>query len=172
MSAALRSQVAFLLVVVLAAGCSSARVFQTSGPITPLEGVAEVLVVVDEDSLPNKNLSYYRSNSMSGAIRSALVKELKKRGKLNNRDVTLEFKVTDFRLRTGSQVFWFGVMAGSDYLAGTVTVSDETGVLKTFDASAKGLESLWSGLALFRLTAGRRADVFCKMIAKKVVKQL
>lgn len=171
MSPALRSVLA-LLVAMITTGCSSARVFQTSGGLAPLEGVVEVVVVVDEDSLPQKNLSYYRSNSMSGAIRSALVKELRKRDKLGEGGITLEFEVTDFRLRTGSQVFWFGVMAGSDYLAGTVTVSDETGVLKTFDASAKGLESLWSGLALFRLTAGRRADVFCKMIAKKVVKQL
>jgi len=160
------------MVVAFATGCSSARVFQTSGGLAPLDGVADVVVVVDEDSLPKKNLSYYRSNSMSGAIRSALVKELRKREKIGERGLTLEFEVTDFRLRTGSQVFWLGVMAGSDYLAGTVTVSDQSGVLKTFDASAKGLESLWSGLALFRITAGRRADVFCKMIAKKVVKQL
>jgi hypothetical protein len=46
-----------VVVAVIGAGCSSARVFQTSGAMVPLEGVAEVVVVVDEDSLPKNSPS-------------------------------------------------------------------------------------------------------------------
>jgi hypothetical protein len=100
------------------------------------------------------------------------MEELRDKGKIAATGVTVEFLVTDFRLRSGSQVFWLGVMAGSDHLAGTVTVKNGTTVLKTFDASAKGNESLWSGLVTARITTGSRANVFSEKIARKIADQL
>ena len=63
-------------------------------------------------------------------------------------------------------------MAGGDRLAGTVTVTKGSTVLKTFDASAKGNESVWSGMALGRVSAGSRADVFCHLISQDIATQL
>ena len=80
--------------------------------------------------------------------------------------------MTDFRLRSGSAVFWVGVAAGGDHISGTATLRDGDTVLKTFDASAKGIDSAWSAMALWRVSAGRRADHFAKLIARKIVKQL
>ncbi len=160
------------LVCIFAAGCSSSRVYQTSGSDVPVGTVSEVLVTVRPGSLDAGSESWYRANSMSGTIRSALMEELRDKGKIAATGVTVEFLVTDFRLRSGSQVFWLGVMAGSDHLAGTVTVKNGTTVLKTFDASAKGNESLWSGLVTARITTGSRANVFSEKIARKIADQL
>ena len=114
----------------------------------------------------------YRTNSISGSIRTALLDELRRKGKVAAQGATVEFTVTDFRLRSGSAVFWVGVMAGGDRLAGTVTVKNGATILKTFEASAKGNESAWSGMALGRVSAGSRADVFCRMIAEDIANQL
>jgi hypothetical protein len=105
---------------------------------------------------------------MSGAIRSALLTELAGQGKTAPTGVTVEFAVTDFRLRSGTEVFWLGVMVGSDYLAGTVTVKDGTKVLKTFEASAKSSDSAWSSMATGRVSGDSRANLFCRMIARQI----
>lgn len=131
--------------------------------------VSDVVVVLGDGFTPSAS---YRSVSMSGTIRHALMMELKRKKKLDPTAAVLEFTVTDCRLRTGSQVFWWGVAAGGDHVAGTVTIRLGDQILKTFDASAKGIDSAWSGMALWRLSAGRRADRFARMIARDVVDQI
>ncbi len=152
--------------------CSSARVFQTGGAATYSGVISEVTVAVKPGSLDAGAHTDYRSNSVSGALRTALLEELRRKGKTGQQGATLEFTVTDFRLRSGSAVFWVGVMAGTDRLAGTVTVRQGSTVVKTFEASAKGNESAWSGMALGRVGAGSRVDVFCRMIARDIAEQL
>jgi hypothetical protein len=160
------------LVCVVAVGCSSARVYQTSGTAASVGAVSDVQVALMPGALDADAETDYRANSMSGAIRSALLEELRRRGKIATEGATVEFTVTDFRLRSGSAVFWVGGMAGSDRLAGTVTVKNGATILKTFDVSAKGNESAWSGMALGRVSAGSRADVFCHLIARDIADQL
>jgi len=75
-------------------------------------------------------------------------------------------------LYRSSAVFWVGVKAGGDRLAGTVIVKKGATVVKAFEASAKGNESAWSGMALGRVSAGSRADVFCRMVARDIAQQL
>jgi hypothetical protein len=170
---AMKSSRFFLFAIcILAVGCSSARVFQTSGTSAAVGAVSDVQVTLRPGALDADAASDYRSNSISGTIRTALLSELSRKGKTASQGVTVEFAVTDFRLRSGAAVFWVGVMAGGDRLAGTVTVRRGATVLKSFEASAKGLESAWSGMALGRISAGSRADVFCRMIAKNIADQL
>jgi hypothetical protein len=152
-------------------GCTSARVMQTSGSNDPI-AIRDVTVVVRPDAISKDQESAFRSYAMSGAIRSALLDEIKRRGKLATSGPTLEFSVTGFRVRSGSTLFLVGVMAGSDHLSGVVTVTDEAGVVKTFEAGARGNDSAYSGLFMWRLSATRRADLFSRMIAKRVVDQL
>lgn len=154
------------------AGCSSSRVFQTSGRAESVGAVSDVLVVLKPGVLDPDTETDYRTNSMSGAIRSALLAEIRTRGKIASEGAVVEFTVSDFRLRSGSAVFWVGVMAGGDRLAGSVALKRGTSIVKTFDVSAKGNESAWSGMALGRISAGSRADVFCRMIAKNIADQL
>ena len=157
---------------IFAVGCSSARVFQTSGTAASVGAVSDVRVTLKPGALDSDTETDYRANSISGSIRTALLAELRRRGKTAAQGATVEFTVTDFRLRSGSAVFWVGVMAGGDRLAGTVTVKNGATVLKTFEASAKGNESAWSGMALGRVSAGSRADLFCRMIAHDIANQL
>lgn len=161
-----------VLVCFIAVGCSSARVFQTSGTAASVGAVSDVLVALKPGALDADTETDYRANSMSGSIRTALLAELRGKGKTAPQGATVEFAVTDFRLRSGSAVFWAGVMAGGDRLAGIVTVRNGTTVLKTFEVSTKGNESAWSGMALGRVSAGSRADVFCRMIAREIANQL
>ena len=161
-----------LAVCIFAVGCSSARVFQTSGTAASVGSVSDVHVALKPGALDADTETDYRANSISGSIRTALLAELSRKGKTAAKGATLEFTVTDFRLRSGSAVFWVGVMAGGDRLAGTVTVKNGATILKTFEASAKGNESAWSGMALGRISAGSRADLFCRMIARDIAKQL
>ncbi len=160
------------LVCFVAVGCSSARVFQTSGTDGSVGAVSDVQVSLKPGTLDASAESDYRANSISGSIRSALLAELRRKGKTAAQGATVEFTVTDFRLRSGSAVFWSGIIAGGDRLAGTVTVKNGATVLKTFEASAKGSESAWSGMALGRVSAGSRADLFCRMIARDIANQL
>lgn len=161
-----------LAVSAIALGCSSARVFQTSGTAASVGAISDVQVALKPGALDADTETDYRTNSISGSIRTALLTELRTRGKIAARGATVEFTVTDFRLRSGSAVFWIGVMAGGDRLAGTVTVKNGATVLKTFEASAKGNESAWSGMATGRVTSGSRADLFCRMIARDIADQL
>lgn len=140
--------------------------------MAPVTKIADVRVSVRPDTLTGEGETAYRANSMSGAIRAALVKELRKGDKLADSGAVIEFCVTDFQLRTGTEVFWIGAIAGSDYLAGTVAIKNGETVIKTFEASAKGSESAWSGMVLGRVSANSRADLFCRMIAKRIVQQL
>ena len=158
-----------LTVGALATGCTSSRVFQTSGVSTSVSPIADVQVLLDPGFTPTPA---YHSVSMSGTIRHALITELRREGKMDTTGATLEFTVTGFRLRSGSTVFWVGVMAGGDHVSGRVTVRRGDAVLKTFDVSAKGIDSAWSGMFRWRLSAGRRADRFARMIAEEIVKQL
>ncbi len=160
------------LACIVAVGCSSARVYQTSGTTASVGAVSDVQVALKPGALDAGAATDYRANSMSGAIRSALLAELRHKEKIAAEGATVEITVTDFRLRSGSAVFWVGVMAGDDRFAGTVTVKNGATILKTFDASAKGNESAWSGMALGRVSAGSRADVFCRMIARDIANQL
>jgi hypothetical protein len=162
----------FYIASVLLCGCSSSRVFQTSGSTAPVGSISDVRVGLQPGKLNAEVEASYNANSMSGAIRQALLDELRSKGKFSESGAIIEFSVTDFRLRSGVDTFWFGVMAGSDYLAGTVTVKNGETVLKTFDASAKGSESAWSGMATGRVKASSRADLFCRLIARKIVAQL
>jgi hypothetical protein len=123
-------------------------------------------------SLEDGREDAFRVYAMSGAIRRALLKELQRRGKLAPDGPLLEFTATGFRLRSTSTIILVGVMAGSDYLTGVATVERDGAVIKAFEASARGTESLWSGLALWRLPATRRADLFCRLIARKIADQL
>lgn len=149
-------------------GCSSARVFQTSGPAAPVETIADISVTLQPGRLSRGAEAFYDANSMSGAIRSALLKELRRKGKFDSKGAIIEFSVTDFRLRSGFEVLMIGNMAGGDYLAGTVTVKQGGTVLKTFQASAKGSQTWVTG----RISANSRADLFCRLIARKIVEQL
>lgn len=166
------STIILLAACSIAVGCSSARVFQTSGNDVTVGAISDVQVMLKPGALDADAETDYRSNSISGSIRSALRAELSRRGKIADHGAVVEFTVTDFRLRSGSAVFWIGVMAGPDRLAGTVSVKSGNVVLKTFEASAKGNESLWSGIATGRVSAGSRADVFCRMIARDIANQL
>ena len=153
----------------LAIGCTSSRVFQTAGTATPTPLVSDVEVTLDANFSPSPA---YRSISMSGTIRHALIKELRRKKRLGPGGTTLEFVVTDFRLRTGSAVFWTGIMAGGDHVAGIVTLREGGTQAKTFDVSAKGIDSMYSGIFMLRLTSGSRADHFAKMLAAEIVDQL
>jgi hypothetical protein len=161
--------VVLLVLTSVASGCSYARVIQSAGPVESIGAVRDVQVMMDLDS---DREDAFRAYAMSGAIRRALLKELKQHGKLASDGPVLEFTATGFRLRSTSTVLWVGVMAGSDYLTGTAAVKQDGNVLKSFEASARGTESLWSGLALWRLPATRRADLFCRLIARKIADQL
>jgi hypothetical protein len=161
-----------LLTPVWLVSCSSSRVLQTSGSAAPTGLIAEVKVELKPEGMKQEDQEAYRANSMSGAIRAALLDELRRQKKLADDGATIDISVTDFHLRTGTEVFWIGVMAGSDYLAATVTVKRGDAVLKTFEASAKGSESAWSGLVLGRVSSNSRADLFCRMISKRVMSQL
>jgi hypothetical protein len=153
-------------------GCSSSRVLQTSGTTAPVGHISEIKVNLQHGKIKAQDEETYHVNSVSGAIRQALIDELQQCGKLSNSGVTIEMDVTAFRLRSGTEVFWLGVMAGSDYLAGSITVKDGDRIIKTFAASAKGTESAWSGMATGRLTGNSRVDLFCRSIAKKITSQL
>lgn len=153
-------------------GCLSAGVSQTLGTFATFGPVSDVQVTFRPGALDADAASDYRSNSISWTFRAVLLSELSRKGKTASQGATVEFAVTDFRLCSGAAVFWVGVMTGGDRLAGTVTVRRGATVLKSFEASAKGLESAWSGMALGRISAGSRADVFCRMIAKNIAGQL
>ncbi len=153
-------------------GCSSARLFQTSGTFATVGPVSDVQVTLRPGVLDADVACDYLSNSFAGTIRAVLSCELSPKGKTDSQGPTMEFAVTDFRLRFGAAVFWVGGMAGRVRLVGTVTVRRGATVLKSFEASAKGLESAWSGMALDRISAGSRADVFCRKFAKNFAGQL
>ncbi|MEI6126712.1 MAG: hypothetical protein WCQ99_09200 [Pseudomonadota bacterium] len=150
-------------------GCISARVFQTSGTTDTVAPVSDVKVIV---ALDPASEAWYRTNSTSGALRAALIDELRHAGKFAPSETILEFTVTDFYLRSFAQIFWLGYMAGSDSLVGNVTVKKGSTIVKTFDASAKGSDSAWSAMVLFRLSAGGRDDSLCRLIAKKTARDL
>ncbi len=153
-------------------GCMSSRVFQTSGTPQPAGIISDVQVIVPKGTFDQATEVWYQENTMSGAIRSALIEELKDYKKLGPSELTIEFTVTGFYLRSFAQIFWFGVMAGSDSLVGNIAVKKGDTVLKTFDVSAKGSDSAWSGTVLLRLSAGGRADTLCSMIAEKIAREL
>ena len=153
-------------------GCSSARVFQTSGSMGSVGTVSDVHVSIHPGSLDVDTESYYRTNSISGLLRTAVLAELRRKGKVDTNGAKIEISVTDFRLRSGSAVFWVGVMAGSDHIASVIVVKKGNISLKTFEASASGNESLWSALATGRLSTGSRANLFCQMIARNIASQL
>jgi hypothetical protein len=159
------------MVCLLSVGCSSSRVFQTSGSSERVLAISDV-EVVQSSVLSGEAESSYRQNSMSGAIREALLNELRRKGKLDPSGATIKFAATDFRLRSGVAVAWIGVMAGDDYLSGTIIVKRGDAVLKSFEASAKSSDSAWSATATGHLSSNSRADLFCRMIAKKIVTQL
>jgi hypothetical protein len=159
-----------IALVLLLCGCSSARVMQTSGSTDSIGSIAEVVVAKGE--LHREAETSYNVNSMAGEIRQAILDELKRRGKHASDGATIEFTVTDCRLRSGVAVFWVGVMAGDDYLTGTAVVKRGDTILKSFEASAKGSESAWSGMATGRISERRRAALFCRMIAERIVSEL
>jgi len=161
-----------LLVYLLCAGCSSSRVFQTSGSATHIGAIRDVQVALANTQANSAVEAAYNYNSMSGAIRQALIDALSKKGQIADSGDLMEITVTDFRLRSGVAVFWIGVMAGDDYLAAKVTVRRGGVILKSFDASAKSSDSAWSAMATGRVTSNSRADLFCRMIAKRIVKEL
>ena len=71
-----------VLVCVVAVGCSSARVYQTSGTSACIGAVSDVQVVLKPGALDADAETDYRANSMSGSIRSALLAELHSKGKI------------------------------------------------------------------------------------------
>jgi hypothetical protein len=170
------TRLSFALAVSLVAhassACTSVRVLQTSGSSAPVAGIRDVAVVVENGAMPRDQEVAFRSYAMAGAIRSALIGELEDREKLSKDGVTLEFSPTSFRLRSGTTLALVGVMAGSDHLSGTISIKDGEQVLRTFDAGARGSDSFYSGLFTWRLSAGRRADRFCRLIARRVAEDL
>lgn len=72
------------------------------------------------------------------ALEQAVTRELETAGLLDNgADRTIEIRVTNLRLRSTGAAVMFGIMAGTDQLAGTVALRDrDRGVRNTFDVSA------------------------------------
>jgi hypothetical protein len=164
--------VALALVVLAGSSCTSVRVLQTSGSDDPIVGIKDVAVLVAADAMPRDQEVTFRTYAMAGAVRSALLNELKDHGKLTPDGATLEFSPTGFRLRSGTTLVLVGVMAGSDHLSGTIAIKDGDRVVRTFDAGVNGSDSFYSGLFTWRISASRRADRFCRLIARDVVGQL
>lgn len=153
-------------------GCTSARVAQTTGGDAPVARISEVAVAVRPGALDADTEADYRANAMSGTIRTALVTELRRTGKFASGGGTMDFSVTDFRLRSGAAVFWVGGMSGMDRLAGVVIVRQGGKILKSFEVSAQGRDTGYSGILLGRMSAGSRADAFSRMIAAQIASQL
>lgn len=109
---------------------------------------------------------------MSGTIRSSLLEALTASGRLNPSDYRLQFLVTDFRLRSNAQVIWSGVLAGKDYLAGTVLITKDNALIRQFEVTSTGSDSAWSALVLGRTSSDGRAEMLANMIAKQLVSQL
>jgi hypothetical protein len=161
-----------LALPLILAGCATSRVVETVGSGSSNISISDVTVTTDKAQFDPDTVAWYRQNAMSGTIRAALLKELRTAGRLSASPYQLQFAVTDFRLRSNAQVLWVGVMAGKDYLTGTVSILQGGKVVRQFEVTATGSDSAWSALALGRTGNDTRADMLANMIAKQLVAQL
>ncbi len=161
-----------ILCVFVASSCSSVKIAQTSGASERLTSISRVTTSVNANFMTPDQASWYRSCQGPQIVQSVITDKLQRNGKISFDGPSVEFEATDFKMRSGGAVFWVGVMAGSDYLNGRVTVRSGGRVLRTFKVRASGLESAWSGMALGRLSERSRIEVFARQIADELMKQL
>jgi hypothetical protein len=161
-----------VICVFVTSSCSSVKVAQTSGDSERLPSISRITTSVDANSMTSDQASWYRVCQGPQIVQSVITDKLRRNGKISSDGPSVEFEATDFKIRSGGAVFWVGVMAGSDYLNGRVTVRSGGRVLRTFEVKASGLESAWSGMALGRLSERSRIEVFAQQIADELMKQL
>ena len=167
----MRNYITLFFFLLFAVGCTSSSVYQSGGGAGTVQGISAINVEMSEKMHPESR-EWYRQNAVSGALYQTIQKELQKNGKWGTGSQTLHVSVTDFRVRSGSQVFWVGVMAGSDYVAAEVEARQGDTTVKKFAAGAKSLHSATSGLLTGKLTSRRRVETLCKSVAKNLVEQL
>jgi len=152
-------------------GCTTSRVYQTSGSPSSELTVAEVRVTVSP-GLTAGAVTDYNAFAIGGVLRQSLMRELSKQGRLQKGGAELVFNVTGLRIRTGSQITSIGVLAGGDNLSGVATILVNDEPIKTFEATAGGNDSFWSSLFTGRVSGSRRAEYFAQEIARGIVEQI
>ena len=166
-------RIGFLLVCGLLAvtGCTTSRVYQTSGSPPSELSVAVVRVTV-APGLPAGAMTDYNAFAIGGVLREALTTELAKKGRLQKDGAELVFNITGLRIRTGSQITSIGVLAGGDNLSGVAKIFVNDEPVQTFEATAGGNDSFWSSLFTGRVSGSRRAEFFAQQIARRIVEKI
>ncbi len=132
----------------------------------PVPRVGRVIVAFSPD-LPTDRRDRLDKLGATFMLRGALEAALSKAGKLDAQSpVDLEVKITKFRLRSGATVFWFGAMAGGDFLDVRATAHDADRSLRQVDTGA-GSIGAWAGLS-----QDSRFERLTRAVADRVTKQL
>jgi hypothetical protein len=158
--------VALLALVLLGiASCASERAHPA--PVgEPVPQVGSVTVAFSPD-LPTDRRERLDKLGAPFMLRGALEAALSKAGKLDTKSpVVLQVEITKFRLRSGASVFWFGAMAGGDFLDVKAAAHDGDRTLRQVDTGA-GSIGAWAGLS-----QDSRFERLTRAVAERVTKQL
>jgi hypothetical protein len=157
--------VTFLTLTILAIGaCGSAR--SHPAPVgAPIPQVGSVVVDMAPE-LPADRRARLDKLGATFLLKGALEAALSKAGKFDAQSpVVLQVDITKFRLRSGATVFWFGVMAGGDYMDVRAAAHDGDRTLRQVET---GAGSIGAG----GLSQDSRFATLARAVADRVTKDL
>jgi hypothetical protein len=147
----------------LLASCVSSQVYEVTGSASSVPSVADVRVSADQTGWDADTIDWYRQLAMNGALRSEIVQELRRNGRMAPDGPTLVVTVTDFRLRSSAHAAMFGAFAGEDRVAARASIERGGKVLRTYEISSS---TATSGI-------GRNStDARTRMIARSITRKL
>jgi hypothetical protein len=155
-----------ILLLALSLGCATAPHRAAVAPSTGAH-VASVVVVFDP-SVAAEKVAVFEENGGDTSLQSRLTSALTRAGRLDaGSPNTLEFRVTDFRLRSTAAVIWLGSMAGGDHIQGTVVIHTPDGDRDSF---ATGVSSIMGG-GFVPPDSEVRLNRLIRVLVERIVKQ-
>ena len=120
-SSVLRRPMLLLLFGTLATGCASPSGGGEINFSGTMSSAPSTRVEVDASALETDRRAAFLAHGGAARVGTAVLQELSSTGK-RDAGTTVQVKITRFRLRSGSNAFWLGAMAGADIIACSVEV--------------------------------------------------
>ena len=127
---------------VFLSACSTPDVSRTGNT---LSHSSQVHVDAVAGSLDSETLSWYYENNGNTVLTAAIKKRLAQLPSSKTSGHRFVVGVNSFRLRTTSQRFWVGVMAGTDYIIANVDVFKDGNRINAFEVDATHVFSMTKG---------------------------
>jgi len=128
-------------------------------------GVAGVQIDANASTLPADRLASFEAAGGAGAAANAVASQLHKRAQPPcEAPCSMEVDVTRFRLRSSSNAFWLGMMAGADSIAVKVDGKHANVVVKSFQTDTS---TVLGGIAFG--SSVKRFDRLLATLAERIV---